>query len=175
MPIEILAIVLLSISTIYSANRLSATTARTSPVSSHLECKIDVPQTKWSKNENSLKVSIKIKSSDSVTLSVMPSFELRPTAKDSRDEDAYWAPFDLRSGNSTNLWQNLDLSHPDSIVSVSISPLKLKWGPAKSSVWPDKPWVEAVPPGKYELRAKIAIDKQNTIISNAETIEVSPK
>jgi hypothetical protein len=101
----------------------------------------------------------------------MPSLELRPVVGESRDEDAYWAPFDLQTGNSAKGWQTLELSS-GAVVAAKVSPLQVRWGPAKSSVWPHKQLVEVVPPGKYELRAKIAIDKQNSITSNVEMIEV---
>jgi len=117
-------------------------------------------------------VSVEVKSAKTTRLSVMPSLELMPVGEEHLAENGYWAPFDLQRGDSAKGWQTLELSPGHSVVAAKFAPFQVDWGPSKSSVWPHRHLPQVVPAGKYKLRARIAIEKQNSIVSNTETIEV---
>jgi hypothetical protein len=99
----------------------------------------------------------------------------------------FWAPFDPSTGRphdgatrvvKDNVVRTAPASRlrlpPNQTLRTSLRLRDLRWGEAKSSLWPDRRLAEVVPPGPYTLVVRVAVGSGASIESKGLPVTVAP-
>jgi hypothetical protein len=111
-------------------------------------------------------LKIVIVSQRTASVSTIPSLKLRNVATG----EEYWSPFDNRG---RPLIVNGRVLIKRGITEVSLRLSGVKWARSRAALWPSRSLEETVPPGRYEVVARLSPGRERLVESNRAAVMVS--
>jgi hypothetical protein len=121
-----------------------------------LQITLEAPVSEWAR-KGDLKLLIQLEGLEK-PFKAISSLILEPKEKGTTYWKSYWAPFELKKGESMKLYSWLEKSNLYQMpLKLEIDPRELLWEKKIGAVWPSRRIFDVVPVGSYQLYVEVNI------------------